>query len=89
MRVLHDVFVVLLQDLPQEFVFGMSNRFDDEPIISREVEEGSRFPWRTEFREDVFRSERDEVVGRIEEEVFAQFAEYPWSVIFELEIVSY
>lgn len=87
MRVLLDVFVVLFQDLPQELVFGMSNRLDDEPVVSREIKERTRFPWRTEFREDVFRRERDEVVGGVEEKVFSEFSENPRGVIFKLEVV--
>ena len=34
-----DVFMVIFQDRSEEFVFGMSDGFDDEPIVSREVEE--------------------------------------------------
>lgn len=71
MRVLLDMFMILLQNLSQEFVFGVSDRLDNESIISGEIEEGSGFSRGTEFREDVFRGEGDEVVGRVEEEVFS------------------
>jgi len=71
MRVLLDMFMILFQDLSQEFVFGVSDRLDNESIISGEIEEGSGFAGGTEFREDVFRGEGDEVIGRVEEEVFS------------------
>ena len=41
MRVSLDMLVVLWEDLSQEFVFSMMDGLDDEPVISREVEEGA------------------------------------------------
>ena len=35
------VLVILFQDPPQEFVFGVVDGLDDETVVSREVEEGT------------------------------------------------
>lgn len=87
MRVLLDVLVVVLQDRAQELVLRVPDRLDDEAIIARKVEERSALAGRTEFRQDVLGGEGDEVVGRVEVEVLAQLAEYPGSIVFELEVV--
>ena len=36
-----DMLVVFWKNLAQEFVFGVMYGLDDEPVISREVEEGA------------------------------------------------
>lgn len=38
MWVRFDVLVILRQDRKEEFGFGMSDRFNDEPVVSRKVE---------------------------------------------------
>lgn len=66
----------------------MMNRLDDEPVVTREVEERARLARRAEFGEDVLGSEGKEVVGGVQVEVvLAQFSEYPWCVVLELEVV--
>jgi hypothetical protein len=57
MRIIPHVVVVLLKHTAQELVFRVVNRLDDEAIVAREVEEGTRFAGRAEFGENVFRSE--------------------------------
>ena len=39
MRVLANVPMVIFQNLADEFVFVVVYRFDDEPIVTREIEE--------------------------------------------------
>ena len=68
-RVRLHVLVVLLEDPPQELVLRVVDRFDDEAVVAREVEERARLSRRAEFRQDVLRGEREEVVGGIELEV--------------------
>jgi hypothetical protein len=43
-RVVHDMLVVLLQHAPEEYVLGMVDRLDDEPVVPREVEETTALP---------------------------------------------
>lgn len=86
-RVLLHVLVVVLQDLAQELVLRVADRFDDEAVVAREVEERAALARRPEFGQDVLGGEGDEVVGRVEVEVFAQFTEHPGRVILELEVV--
>jgi len=40
-RVGGDVSVVLGEDLPEELVLSVTDGFDDEPVVPREVEERS------------------------------------------------
>lgn len=47
MRIFLDELMVLLEDRAQKFVLRMPNRFDDETIVAREVEEGAGFPRRS------------------------------------------
>ena len=63
------VLVVLLQYPSEELVFRVVDRLDDEAVVAREVEERARLSGRAEFRQDVLRGEREEVVGGIELEV--------------------
>ena len=49
MWILLNILVIFLQYTPQELMFGMSDRLDDEAIISRKVEERTRFTRRTQF----------------------------------------
>jgi hypothetical protein len=80
--------MVVPQDRKQELVFGVSDSFDDETIVAREVEEGARFAWGAEFGEDILGGEGEEVVGGVEMEVvFSEFAEDPGRVILEFEVV--
>jgi hypothetical protein len=46
--------VIVSQDMEEEFMLRMVDSLDDETVVSREVEEGSRFTGRTQFGEDVF-----------------------------------
>lgn len=39
MRIGFDVIVIIFQDGPEKFVFGMRDCLDDESIVPREVEE--------------------------------------------------
>lgn len=43
MRVVLDVKVIVLQNRSQKFVLGVVDSFNDEAVVTREVEEGSRF----------------------------------------------
>ena len=52
-RVLAYVFMVVLQDLANEFVFAVVYCFDDEPVVAGKIEEGARLPRGSKFREDV------------------------------------
>lgn len=47
MRIGLDMLVIVLENLSKELVLSMSDRLDDESIVSRKVEEGARFPWRS------------------------------------------
>lgn len=47
------VVVVVLQDLSEEFVFGMVDRLDDVLIVPGEIEETATLAWRAELRQDV------------------------------------
>jgi hypothetical protein len=71
MGVLLDVLVILLEDAPEKLVLRVANRLDDEPVVSREVEERARLARRAELREDVLGGERDEIVRGVEVEVFS------------------
>jgi len=53
MRVLEHIFVVVFQNLTDEFVFVVVDCFDDEPVVTREIKERARLPRGTKFREDV------------------------------------
>ena len=88
MRVVAHVVVVLLQYGSEEFVFCVMDRLDNEAVVAREVEKGAGFARRSELGEDVLRSERKQVVGRVKIEVIlAQDAEDPRGVVLELEVV--
>lgn len=88
MRVRLDMVIVQGEDSPEELVLVVMDRLDDEAVISREVEERSRFAGRAQLGEDVLRRQTDEVVCRVEEEeVFPEFPEHPGRVVLELEIV--
>ena len=43
------MLVVLLQYAVKKLVLGMVNRLDDEPVVSREVEEAAALPGRAEL----------------------------------------
>jgi len=38
-----DVLVVILEYRTEELVLGVTDRFDDETVVAREVEKGARF----------------------------------------------
>jgi len=57
MGVLANVFMVAFQNLADEFVFIMVYRFDDEPVVTGEIEERARFPRGTKLRENIFLSQ--------------------------------
>jgi len=54
MGVLANVFMIVFQNLADEFVFAVMYRFDDEPVVTGEIEERAGFPRGTKLREDVF-----------------------------------
>lgn len=87
MRVLLDVLVILLQDLPKKLVFRVVDGLDDEAVVAAEIEERARLARRAEFRKDVLGGEGKEVVGRIEVKVFSELAKDPGGVVLELEVV--
>ena len=88
MRVVPHVRVVRLQDVSEELVLRVVYGLDDKPVVAREVEKRAGLPGRAELGEDVFRGEGEEVVRGVDMEVvFAQLAEDPWRVVFELEVV--
>jgi hypothetical protein len=89
MRVVLDVRMVIFEDRPEVLVFGVVNGLDDEAVVSRKVEEGSRLSWRSEFGQDVFRRQGQQIVGRIQVKViFPQFSKDPRRIILELEVVT-
>ena len=47
------MIVVIFQYLPEEFVLGVVDRFDDVLVISREIEEATAFTRRSKFGKDV------------------------------------
>ena len=53
MGVLANVFMVVFQNLADEFVFVVVYRFDDEPVVTREIKERAGLAGRTKLREDV------------------------------------
>jgi hypothetical protein len=44
-----DMFMIIFEDRSEEFVFGMSDGFDDESVVSREVEERTGFTGGAQF----------------------------------------
>jgi hypothetical protein len=53
-RVFLDVVVVVLQDLPEELVFGVVYGLDDVFVVSREIEEAAALAGRAKLGKDVF-----------------------------------
>jgi hypothetical protein len=51
--VLLDVCVVVLQDLAEEFMFGVVYGFDDVFVVTGEIKEAPALSRRAELREDV------------------------------------
>jgi len=49
MRVSLDVFMIVLEDRSQEFVFGRMDGLDDEAIVPTKVEERPRLARRTQL----------------------------------------
>ena len=48
-----DVIIVILQYLPEEFVLGVVDRFDNVLVISREIEEATAFARRSKLGKNV------------------------------------
>jgi hypothetical protein len=87
-RVGLDMLMVVLEDGAKKFVLRVRDRFDDEPVVAREVEERPRLSGRAEFGQDVFGGEREQVVGGVQVEMFlAQVAKDPRRVVLEFEVV--
>ena len=87
-RVGLDVIMVALEDAQEVLVLGMVDSLDNIFVIAGKVEEGPRLSGATEFGENVFGGEREEVVGRVDMEVgFAEVTEDPGRIIFEFEVV--
>jgi hypothetical protein len=51
--VLLDVCVVVLKNLPKEFMLGVMNGFDDVLVVSGEIEKATALTRRAKFRKDV------------------------------------
>lgn len=79
--------VVILQNLSQELMLGMMNRFDDIFVISREVKETSTLSGGSQFRKNVFACQRHEIIRRIQLESCPKTSKYPWRVVLEFEVV--
>jgi len=45
--------MVVFQNLADEFVFVVVYRFDDEPVVTREIKERAGLPGGTKLRENV------------------------------------
>jgi len=82
-----NVGIIVSENFAKKFVFGVMNGLDDVFVVAREIEETARFARGTEFGQDVFRSERNEIVSGIQTKVVAKVAEDPGSVVLELEVV--
>jgi hypothetical protein len=52
-RVLLDMVVVILEDLSQEFMFGVMNSLDDVLVITREVEKAATLARGAQLGKDV------------------------------------
>src|SRR5262245_55014850 len=88
MRVALDVCMVLFEYAKQKLMLRVVDSFDNETIVARKVKKGARLSRGSEFRKDVLFSERDEVICGIEvKDIFTEFAEHPWGVVFEFKIV--
>ena len=88
MRVLADVLMVVFQNLADELVFVVVYRFDNEPVVTGEVEERARLPRGAKLREDVFLRQRQKIISRIKvEALLPQISEDPGRIVLELEIV--
>lgn len=61
--------VVTSEYTQEEEVFGVMDCFNDEAVVSREVEEGPGLAGRAEFGEDVLGGEGEKVVCGVEVEV--------------------
>lgn len=51
-----DVFVVILEDVPQELVFALVDGLDDVLVVAGEVEEAFALPGRAQLGQDVLSS---------------------------------
>jgi len=58
--------MVVFQNLADEFVLVVVYRFDDEPVVTREIEERAGLPRGTKLRENVLFRQRQEVISRVE-----------------------
>lgn len=88
MGVLADVLMVVFQNLADELVFAVVYRFDNEPVVTGEVEERAGFPGGAKLRENVLLRQRQKIISRIKvEALLPQISEDPGRIILELEIV--
>lgn len=87
MWVIHDVLVVLFEDLAEELVLGVGDGLDDEAVVSGKVEEGARLAGRSQLAEDVLGRQGQKVVGWIQVEPRPQLSKHPRCVILEFEVV--
>lgn len=53
MRVLVNVFMIVFQNFADKFVFVVVYRFDDEPIVTGEIEKRAGLPGGTKLRKDI------------------------------------
>jgi len=82
------VRMVTFQYRAKKCVLRVTNRLDDETVVTGEVEEGSGLARLSEFREYILCGEREEIISRVEvKTVLAKLAEDPGSIVLELEIV--
>jgi hypothetical protein len=88
MGVLADVLMVVFQNLADKLVFVVVYRFDNEPVVTGEVEERARFARGAKLRENVLLRQRQKIISRIKvEALLPQISEDPGRIILEFEIV--
>ena len=88
MRVPANVVMVVFENPADEFVFVVVYRFDDEPVVTREIKERAGLSGGTKFGENVLFRQRQEVVGGVElEALFPQISEDPGRIVLEFEII--
>lgn len=79
--------VIIFEDFSQEFVLAVMDGLDDVFVIAGEIEKGATLAGRTKLGEDVFRGQRNQILGRIQTERGAEMPKNPRRIILELEIV--
>lgn len=81
------MLVIILKDLPQEFMFAVMDGFDDVFVVSREVEKASAFARGPEFGEYILAGQGHKVVSRVEAEEGSEMTKDPGCVVLKLEVV--